>query len=119
MSAPPPVDDPALLTCKTVTEEAPGVCGVLENAPRADVSNPAVIHTVEIWNRLEAPFQADVAARIARRRRLRVRGERQVLEPRARFIDDLCVIDRAGGGNNDRLGTVMAFEIRMDGRRIE
>ena len=42
---------------------------------------------------LEAPLQPDLAAGIARQRRLRVRGKRQVLETRARLIDDLGVID--------------------------
>lgn len=48
---------PAELSCKTVkTDDAPGVCGVLESAPRGDAK--AVAKTVEIWKRLEGPFRA-------------------------------------------------------------
>lgn len=48
---------PAALTCKTVrAAAAPGYCGVLERAPRAE--GEAVRKTVEIWKRLERPFHA-------------------------------------------------------------
>lgn len=48
---------PDPLTCKTVrTAAAPGYCGVLERAPRAE--GEAVRKVVEIWGRLERPFYA-------------------------------------------------------------
>lgn len=48
---------PAVLTCQTATQRnPPGVCGVLEKAPRAE--SAAVKKVVEIWKRLEAPFRA-------------------------------------------------------------
>ncbi len=53
--APPP--DPALLTCKNVEQNPPpGVCGILEKAPRADAAT--VQRTIDVWKRVEGPFHA-------------------------------------------------------------
>lgn len=47
---------PAELTCKDVAAAAPGYCGVLENAPRADSASSQ--KAVEMFRRLEGPFHA-------------------------------------------------------------
>ncbi len=59
VAAPPStvITDPALLTCKTVTQsEAPGYCGILAQAPRADAA--AAQKVLAIWKRLESPFHS-------------------------------------------------------------
>lgn len=54
----PPVSvDFASLTCKNIeTSPPPGVCGVLEKAPRADAAK--VGSAIAVWKRLEGPFAA-------------------------------------------------------------
>jgi len=49
--------DFASLTCKNIeSSPPPGVCGVLEKAPRADAAK--VASAIAVWKRLEGPFAA-------------------------------------------------------------
>ncbi len=52
-------ETPAVLTCENVRRrKVPGICGVLEKAPRGKATDSAVKRTIATWRRLEGPFRA-------------------------------------------------------------
>lgn len=48
-----------VLTCETVSKtRSPGLCGVLEKAPRASLELASTQRAIEVWRKMEAPFAA-------------------------------------------------------------